>query len=301
MSGTFPAIGLFAKPNQDVQLVLQEVISFLEKRGHELLISKDSIPHGATLAAKTLSPDKIAEKADLIIVIGGDGSLLHTAREIVDYNIPVLGINRGKLGFLADINPHSLTKELSEILDGVYIEESRSMLAVKIISHGKTQHALALNDVVLFNSNLSKMLEFSIYIDDQYVMSQRADGLITCTPTGSTAYSMSGGGPILSPNLNAVSLLPMFAHTLSSRPLVIDDRCEIKLELIEHANIDPKISCDGQIHINLHCTDQIYIKTHEKRLKLIHPKNYNYFQTLREKLGWNLNLTSDRFISEKTC
>jgi NAD+ kinase len=289
MSSNFPVIGLFAKPNQDMQVVLNDLIAFLRKGGHKFDI-------------KTLTTKEIVAKANLIIVIGGDGSLLHTAREIVDYDIPVVGINRGKLGFLADIKPHHIANELNEILDGHYIEESRTMLAVKILSQaGTIKHSLALNDVVLFNGSLSKMLEFDIYVDNQYVMYQRADGLITSTPTGSTAYSMSGGGPILYPTLNAITLLPMFAHTLSTRPLVINDHCEIKLELFEHNNIEPKISCDGQVHISLECSDKIYIKKHNKHLRLIHPKNYNYFQTLREKLGWNLNLTSDRFTAGKTC
>jgi NAD+ kinase len=296
MSGNFPVIGLFAKPTPDVQIVLHELISFLHTREHELLLNKTSVGSGEKFKAKILSADKIAEKADLIIVIGGDGSLLHTSREIVNYDIPIIGINRGKLGFLADINPNNFKITLTDILDGKYVEELRSMLEVTIIKNGKKRTALALNDIVLFNSNLSKMLEFNVYIDDQYVMHHRADGLITSTPTGSTAYSMSGGGPILYPTLNALTLLPMFAHTLSSRPLVIDNKSEIKLVLLKRPDIEPRISCDGQVHIDLDCNDEIYIRTHSKALKLIHPLNYNYFQTLSEKLGWNHNLTSERFM-----
>ena len=188
----------------------------------------------------------------------------------------MLGINRGHLGFLTDINPKELHR-ISDVLNGNYTREERFLL--------KTSLGIALNDVVLLPGE-AQLIEFDIMINNQFVCQQRADGLIIATPTGSTAYALSGGGPILHPHLNAMVLVPMFPHTLSSRPIVIDSDAKIELIISEHKNKTANISCDGQQRIPVEPGTRITIEKHEKKLHLIHPDNYDYFATLREKLGW---------------
>ncbi|PMB54915.1 NAD(+) kinase [Coxiella endosymbiont of Rhipicephalus microplus] len=238
--------------------------------------------HNLTL----LSGSQLKEKADLLIVVGGDGSLLNAAHIAVPQNIPVLGINRGRLGFLTDITPHELLKT-NAILEGDYIEETRFLLEMTAEYKGKIiTQGIALNDVVLLPGDVAKMIEFDISINDDFVCSQRADGLIVTTPTGSTAYALSGGGPILHPQLDAIALVPMFPHTLSSRPIVVQAHSQIKINISSHNKISPFISNDGQQRIALAVGGKIYIHKYKHLLHLIHPTDYNYYDTLRCKLDW---------------
>ncbi len=230
--------------------------------------------------------DLLCKNCDLIIVVGGDGSMLNAAHIAVEYNLPVLGINRGRLGFLTDIRPDELQK-VDEVLSGQYLEEERFLLEAKIIHpDGEILETIALNDVVLLPGNIAHMIEFEVHINNQMICYQRADGIIVATPTGSTAYALSGGGPILHPQLDAIVLVPMFPHTLSSRPIVVKGDSEIKIILAPSNEACPRVSCDGQDRIPLAPGGQITIKKMGRALRLIHPLDYNYFQTLREKLGW---------------
>lgn len=247
-----------------------------------------------TSAAPLLSKSKLpsmsfaaADQYDLIIVVGGDGSLLTAAHAAVEHNIPIVGINRGRLGFLTDITPSQLEQQISAVLDGQYREEQRFLLHTTISRDGECRHTSnALNDVVLALGDNTHMIEFEIAIDQQLVCSQRADGLIVATPTGSTAYALSGGGPIIHTGLDAIVMVPMFPHTLSSRPIVVSSESNIRIRLAPSDGSLPKISCDG--HGNLEVTDQddIVITRKPEMLRLLHPLNYNYFETLRSKLGW---------------
>lgn len=232
---------------------------------------------------------KPPSKCDLIIVIGGDGSLLNSIRETIDTKVPILGIHKGRLGFLADLSINKIKYSLTKILAGEFIEEKRSLLFAKIKKNNKkTLKYSAVNDIVLYNGKIPKLIEFQIFIDNQFVLQQRSDGLLIATPTGSTAYSLSAGGPILYPTLKNFTLVPLYPHTLSSRPLVVSSDSIIQLKILNHENNpDCGLSFDGQENVMLENNDQIIITKYPTEARLIHPLDYNYFTILREKLGWN--------------
>lgn len=234
-----------------------------------------------------ISLTHLTKNYDLLIVVGGDGSMLNTARAAAEHKFPVLGINRGRLGFLADIVPEEMEKKLHDILAGHYLKEERFLLQASIEHKGQlTPLGVALNDIVLFPGHIAHMIEFAIYIDEQLVCAQRADGLITSTPTGSTAYALSGGGPILHPRLDALVMVPMFPHTFSSRPIVVDGNSKIKIVIDPNIDTSPHVAYDGHRHRAISPGDILHICKFPKQLTLIHPVDYNYYETLRSKLGW---------------
>lgn len=234
----------------------------------------------------------LGEICDLVIVVGGDGSLLGAARALAKFNIPVLGINRGRLGFLTDILPdENMFTEVQAVLDGRYVSEKRFLLDAEVKRDGNPiASGTALNDVVLHPGKSARMLAFDLYIEGQFVYTQRSDGLIVSTPTGSTAYALSGGGPIMHPKLDALVLVPMFPHTLSSRPIVVDGKSEIKIIIDSSIDLYPIVSCDGQTHIPCTPGDSITIRKKAHTLKLIHPKDHNFYEICRTKLGWSSHL-----------
>lgn len=240
--------------------------------------------HGMQVCAQKL----LGEICDLVIVVGGDGSLLGAARALAKHNTPVLGINRGRLGFLTDISPdEGMEEAVQKVLDGEYIEEQRFLLDAEIKRNGVPLAASeALNDVVLHPGKSARMIAFDLYVEGQFVHHQRADGMIVSSPTGSTAYALSGGGPIMHPKLDAIVLVPMFPHTLSSRPIVVDGNSEIKLVIGESNETYPTVSCDGQKHIPCAPGDAVTIRKKPHKLKLIHPKDHNFYEICRSKLGW---------------
>ncbi|MBK4765412.1 MAG: NAD(+) kinase [Pantoea sp. Brub] len=241
-------------------------------------ISSKIIEHNITIT-------DIANQADLAIVIGGDGNMLSAARILSQYAIKVIGINKGHLGFLTDLNLKNLEYQLDAVLQGKYITEKRFLLELKIVSKKTTRTYYAMNELVLHSGIVAHMIEFEVYVDQKFAFSQRSDGLIIATPTGSTAYSLSAGGPIITPLLEAISLVPMFPHTLSARPLVISSNSKITLKLSSYCT-NIKISCDSQIIIPIHKKDNILISRSRNLLNLIHPEKYCYFNTLTSKLGW---------------
>ena len=221
--------------------------------------------HGLQVASKKL----LGEICDLVIVVGGDGSLLGAARELAKSKIPLLGVNRGRLGFLTDM------------------EETRFLLDGNVERNGQPLgFGTALNDVVLHPGKSTRMIGFDLFIDGHFVYSQRSDGLIVSTPTGSTAYSLSAGGPIMHPKLDAIVLVLMFPHTLSSRPIVVDGKSEIKLVIGETNETYPQISFDGQMNIACAPGDIIRITKKPFKIRLIHPTDHNFYATCRDKLGW---------------
>jgi len=233
-----------------------------------------------------ITSDSPPSDYELVIVVGGDGSLINASHFAVRHNLPVLGINRGQLGFLTDIRPDQLT-QIDAILSGHYVKEKRFFLQVALSNGDNVEHeSLALNDIVISRGDLEHMIEFDTIINNQFVCSQRADGLIISSPTGSTAYSLSGGGPILHPQLEAIVLLPMFAHTLSTRPIVVDSHSTIEIMMCQNKKQMAYLSADGQVKHTMTSGHRITIKRTESLLHLIHPADYNYFSTLREKLGW---------------
>lgn len=238
---------------------------------------------------KTLSlPEhEFSSKTDLLIVVGGDGSLLSAARLASQYNLPIIGINRGQLGFLTDIMPHEMQAQLHKILHGEFIEENRHLLRVKLYDgEQRLIEGCALNDLVLSRGQSAYLVEFTVDIDKQFVSSYRADGLILSTPTGSTAYNLSAGGPIMHPLLQAFTMVPMFSHSLNARPLVIPNSSHIEVQ-ISTDNLAPlSLYLDGHQGHYAHPGQTIVIDSHPQMLRLLHPTNYLYYDTLRIKLGW---------------
>jgi NAD+ kinase len=284
----FRNIGVIGRMGS-VQVVesLRQLKQYLTSNNYHVIIEEDTssmLPgHGLQVASKKL----LGEICDLVIVVGGDGSLLGAARELAKSKIPLLGVNRGRLGFLTDISPADLEERLEKVLQGEYIEETRFLLDGHVERNGQPLgFGTALNDVVLHPGKSTRMIGFDLYIDGHFVYSQRSDGLIVATPTGSTAYSLSAGGPIMHPKLDAVVLVPMFPHTLSSRPIVVDGKSEIKLVIGETNETYPQISFDGQMNIACAPGDIIRITKKPFKIKLIHPLDHNFYATCRDKLGW---------------
>jgi NAD+ kinase len=233
----------------------------------------------------------LGEVCDLVIVVGGDGSMLGAARALARHKVPVLGVNRGSLGFLTDIRPDELELKVAQVLEGNYLTENRFLLEAEVRRHGEAiGQGDALNDVVLHPGKSTRMIEFELFIDGQFVCSQKADGLIVATPTGSTAYALSAGGPIMHPKLDAMVIVPMYPHTLSSRPIVVDGNSELKIVVSKDMQIYPQVSCDGQNHFTCAPGDTVTVSKKPQKLCLIHPLDHNYYEVCRNKLGWGSRL-----------
>ncbi len=286
-------IAIIGKPrDQQAIQTHRELYQWLTSEGYKVFIDDrlatilDEIPQ-----EQFASLVELGKNSDLAIVVGGDGNMLGAARILSRFDVPVIGVNRGNLGFLTDLNPDDFQASLKAVLDGEYIEEERFLLETEVHRHGQIKsHNAAINEAVLHPGQIAHMIEFEVYIDESFAFSLRADGLIVSTPTGSTAYSLSGGGPILSPSLNAISLVPMFPHTLSSRPLVVDGNRRIKLLVSPENRGTQEVSCDGQVSLAVSPGDEIHIYQSPNVLKLIHPKDYSYYHVLRNKLGWSSRL-----------
>jgi len=292
MASPFKRIGIFGRAGSaHVNQTLIELINFLIEKKHEFWIEKETASRIGHEQISVIDKEQLGEQCDLLIVVGGDGSLLHAAHVAVSQNIPVLGINRGSLGFLTDILPTKINK-IHEVLCGEYVTEHRFMLTATVQQPNQNaEQDDALNEVVISPSHPPHMIEFEIYVDKQFVCSQHGDGLIIATPTGSTAYALSGGGPILHPQLDAIVLVPMFPHTLSHRPIVIDGKSEVEVRMSPKNKNPALISCDGHDCIQLNSDTKISIKKKSLSLKIIHPLDYQYFETLRSKLHWGKRLT----------
>lgn len=289
MPDKFQTIGLIGK-HGDVSphATILELGQFLQKRGHRVLLEENTAARTPNHRMIPVSLDNLGAESDLAIVVGGDGTLLHTARSLADYNAPLLGINLGRLGFLADITPKEMLTTLEQIFSGEYREESRFLLNAEIDG----AHYTAFNDVVVHKWNIARMIELETYINGSFVNEQRSDGIIVSTPTGSTAYALSGGGPLLHTDLNATLVVPICPHTLSNRPLVVDGDSEIEIvvcDLAENAHL--RITCDGQTSLPLR-GDRVTIRKHAHPVRLIHPLNHDHFYILRTKLGWSEHNTA---------
>lgn len=264
-------------------LRIKKVNIFLEGDTAKLLQTKYDL--------SVISYEKLGTKCDLLIVVGGDGCMLNAAHVAVLNNVPIVGVNRGRLGFLTDIKPNEIDEKIGAILRGEFKEEGRFLLTACVEGKKQADLHIALNDFVLTSGATAQMIEFEIYIDEKFMCSMRSDGLIIATPTGSTAYALSGGGPILNPILNATVLVPMFPHTLSSRPIVIDARSKIKICISESTLTPPRFSCDGNPYIKINPGECVCVEKMSDNLRLIHPKDYDYFETLRSKLYWGKKIT----------
>ncbi len=287
----FNNIGLIGREgNPQVVDTLLALVAFLRARGSFLVLEQKT----AALISSDLpvcEREKLGACCDLVIVVGGDGSMLGAARALSVQNTPVLGINRGSLGFLTDIAPDEIETRVAEVLSGHYLREERFLLDVVLVRDGKEiARADALNEVVLHRGASLRMIEFELYVDEHFVYSQHSDGLVISTPTGSTAYALSGGGPILHPSLDAMALVPMLPHALSSRPIVVAGNSNVRVVLREYSGGQPEMSCDGQIHFAMQEGDMMQVQKKPQKLQLIHPLTHNYYETCRTKLGWGSRL-----------
>lgn len=229
----------------------------------------------------------LGDDCDLIIVVGGDGSLLGVGRDLAHAGVPILGINRGGLGFLADISPDQIDTRLPEVLAGEFSVEDHFLLDARVMRDGEAVgQSPALNDVVVHLGGMSRMMDFSLWVDGEFVYDQRSDGLIIASPTGSTAYSLSAGGPIMHPSLDAIVIVPMFPHTLTSRPLVVRGQSVIKVGIGETGAGDAQVSCDSQVDFDLRAGDEVIIHKFKTPLRLIYPLGHSFFESCRSKLDW---------------
>ncbi len=280
-------IGKYGDPN--IIDTLTSLHKIIENSGCEHLLDQRTADQLNTTSFPIASREELGKECDLIIILGGDGTLLDAARSLSDYDIPILGINLGRLGFLVDISPNEMQQKVPEILSGEYTDEPRNLLEAKVSLDDKIIfNEKALNDIVIHKINVARMIEFEVYINKSFVYAQRSDGLIISTPTGSTAYALSGGGPILHPALSALTLVPICPHTLSNRPIVIGMENEIEIKLVPGRFEGLQISCDGQENHPVAENEQVKITLCDKKLRLLHPKNYDYYQILRAKLNWAL-------------
>ncbi len=234
-----------------------------------------------------MSRDELAKRSDLAVVVGGDGTLLNAGRTLAPASVPILGVNAGRLGFMVDVAPADARATLDDVLKGRYVRERRMMLTAVIRRGGKTRGPFpAINDVVIRNQAAVRMLEFETWLDDEFISLHRADGLIVATPTGSTAYALSGGGPVMHPGLEALTVVPICPHTLSDRPIVICADRAVRLVLSGARGTSAVCTCDGQNDETVSAGDAVEITRSGHVLELIHPKNYKYFNILRNKLHW---------------
>lgn len=267
----------------------------LAGRGHQVAVSSRLARLRLPRAIRRASEEKLATRADLVIAVGGDGSMLYAARRLAERKVPLLGINRGRLGFLADISPESMLPAVDEILAGRYLLERRLLLEARIHRGRRVLHrGLALNDVVVKRHDTGRMLEYETALDGRYVNTHLGDGYIVATPTGSTAYALSCGGPIVEPGLGALVLAPICPHTLSERPLVVPSERVAELRLREGQADRADVTCDGEIVGHIGPGDTLRVQAAAERLELIHPTGYDYYATLRGKLRWGRD-TRERF------
>ena len=289
MNKLFQTIGIIGKYSDPriIETVLQ-LHKFLQEREYAVVVdlkSADLLPSGIVESCKM---DLLGGRCDLVIAIGGDGTFLGAARATVQYNIPLIGINLGRLGFLVDISPDQIESKLNDILQGKYLKEERFLLETKIIREGTVIHQeTAVNEVVVHRWITPSMIEIVTHIDGVYLNSQRSDGLIISTPTGSTAYSLSAGGPILHPSLNALVLVPLSPHTLSNRPIVIDGSSEIEISFSQSKQINALVTCDNIEIPKISVDDKILIKKLPIPIIIFHPVDHDFFNTLRKKLSWS--------------
>ncbi len=287
----FEKVGLVGKPDHDAtDITINKLQQFLSDCGCQVFVDDKNAKQSNCDDIESNNLDKLGELCDLIIVVGGDGNMLGAARTLSHYNVPVLGVNRGNLGFLTDLRPESFERPLQQVLQGDYLIEERFLLEVSITDNdGKHFHSSAVNEAVFHSGKVAHMMEFEVYINDDFMFSQRADGLIVCTPTGSTAYSLSGGGPILTPNLEVLCLQPMYPHTLSNRPIVVDANSEIRL-VMSKINGSAAVTCDGHNTLPFANANGAIIRKQKNKLKLVHPKDYSYYNVIRRKLNWGSKL-----------
>ena len=290
-SSSIKRIGIVLKPHQqDALKTLCELATWLTARGISVLggpeIERDRIEVKTGCAVQEVEPEKLAASVDLVLVLGGDGTMIAAARMMGETEVPVLGVNYGGLGYLAEFRIEELYTALESILAGNYRLDRRVMLDVEL-QRGAEQVTCnrVLNDIVINKSALARIIEIEAYLNRQFVNSFRADGLIVSTPTGSTAYNLSAGGPVIFPSMNAVVITPICPFTLSNRPIVVPDDAVIEL-CLKTEREDVALTLDGQVGFPLQVEDRVIIRKSQTTFNIVQPTNRNYFEVLRDKLRW---------------
>lgn len=289
MSLAFRTVGILAKPSDDrLAGALETLVTHLRERGLDILLDQATLPDLASLRDyPRATRDQIGQRSDLVISVGGDGTLLHAAHCFAPHGKPVLGINLGRLGFLVDISPDELNSRLDRILAGEYIAEERFLLRGRVLRGEDVVHeGIVFNDLVYKVRDAVRMIEFETHIDGRYLFTQRSDGMVISTPSGSTAYALSAGGPILTPDLEAIVLAPICPHTLSNRPIVLPASSTVEIKATPHSRANSLVSFDGQTMIDMEPEDRLNICRAAHSARLIHPADYDYFHILRAKLHW---------------
>lgn len=292
MQTSFPfhTVGLVGKyDNQDMGTSICGLGAFLRTRGHTVLLARKAAEHLGITDLPTRTLHDLAVESDVVVVLGGDGTMLSMARELAPHGVPLIGINQGRLGFLTDITVEGMYAAVAEMLSGQYVAEERILLNGAVRRDGeKVFEATAFNDVVVGKGGSGRLIDLEVAINSEFVYSQRADGLVVTTPTGTTAYALSAGGPIVHPTLEAVALVPICPHTLSARPIVVSSHSRIEINLT-HAD-DARVHFDGQHYFDLNAGDHVWITRMSRSVTLLHPHSYSYYDTLRQKLHWGKKL-----------
>jgi NAD+ kinase len=269
-----------------MRAVLEDIAQFLTTQGCEVVVERDTAAIAGMSGRPTADVATIGTQCDLGLVVGGDGTMLGIGRQLARHGVPLIGINQGRLGFITDIPLDAYRTVLPPMLAGEYEEDHRTLMHARVVRDGNTVFdALAMNDVVVNRGATSGMVELKVEIDGHFVAKQRADGLIVATPTGSTAYSLSAGGPLLHPSTPGWVLVPIAPHTLSNRPIVLPDGVEIAIELV--SGRDASANFDMQSLASLLHGDRITVRRSQHKVRFLHPRGWTYFDTLRKKLHWN--------------
>ncbi len=286
MAAAFKTVAVVGKSDAaSLPDILDELSGVMRARGVAIVMDP------ATAAASRVAPDRVVEmealaaRSDLAVIVGGDGTLIASARLMAEHNVPLVGVNLGRLGFLTDIPAQSAGSAIGAILDGEFLPEQRMLLSGSVRRGDKTLlTALAMNDVVVNRGAMGSMIEFAVTVDGEFIYTLRADGLIVATPTGTTAYALSAGGPILHPSLSAIALVPISPHTLSNRPVAIRSTSKVEITLVRGEGA--RANFDVQAYTELEPNDVVCVAASPKPATLLHPKGYRYFSMLRQKLRW---------------
>ncbi len=290
MNNEFRTIALIGRYNSpDIGDSLLRLGDFLAKRGLDVIVESGTAANVGAIPYPVATLDEIGIRADLVVVMAGDGTMLNIARSLAPYGASLVGVNQGRLGFLTDVSVDTMFSTLEEVLSGDYTTEDRFLLDTAVRRQGQEIFkSLAFNDAVVSKGVTARIIELEVFIDGQFVYSQRSDGLIVATPTGSTAYALSSGGPILHPTLEAFVLVPICPHTLSNRPIAVNSESTVEI-LVLHAD-DAVVHFDGQRHFSLEVNDWVIVRRTKNAIKLLHPLGHSYYDTLRQKLHWGEKL-----------
>ena len=281
---TVALIGKYKTPG--ISGPLLELAAFLSEKGLSVAMDKLTAEHLGEHGYPEVELSEMGSAVDLAIVLGGDGTMLNIVRTLAPHRVPLVGVNQGRLGFLTDISLDNMLPTIAAILDGKFVTEQRMLLQGAVVREGKEVfRALAFNEVVLHRGNTSSMVEFEVRIDEEYLYNQRADGLIVATPTGTTAYALSAGGPIVHPSLELITLVPVSPHTLSNRPIVLSSQSVLEI-VLSHV-VDVCLNFDSHSSFKLEEGDKVVVGRYAEPACLLHPVGHSYYHTLREKLHWN--------------